>query len=285
MSEAEPAEPTPVPKTCGIVMPISKIDDCGPEHWLEVKEILSEAIEAAGFTPRLVSDAPDSGIIHKRIVENLYRDPMVVVDVSAKNPNVMFELGLRLAFDKPTIIVKDNRTDYSFDTSPIEHVGYPRDLRHKAIITFKTVLTEKIKGTAEQAKDPDYSTFVKHVGPFLSVAKIETKEVGRDELILERLSELTLEVQRMSREVCEEPMAPVFRLYFSGEVAERMTFHDVKDRLRPCGLLHFAKVSDNKLDVAMESINSDITMTGLLKNLGINNVIVKPSPVGQVVIK
>jgi len=34
----------------------------------------------------------------------------------------MFELGLRLAFDKPAIIVKDDNTSYSFDTAPIECV-------------------------------------------------------------------------------------------------------------------------------------------------------------------
>ena len=88
-------------------MPISTIDSCNEEHWRDVKEILSEAIVDAGFSPQLVSEADDVGIIQKRILQNLYANPIVVCDVSAKNPNVMFELGLRLAFDKPTVIVKD----------------------------------------------------------------------------------------------------------------------------------------------------------------------------------
>lgn len=75
-----------------------------------MKRVISEAITDAGLHPSLVSDASDVGIIQKRIIENLYFNPIVVCDVSGKNPNVMFELGLRLAFDKPTIIVKDNRT-------------------------------------------------------------------------------------------------------------------------------------------------------------------------------
>src|SRR5687768_15159461 len=95
------------PIVCGIVMPISAIDGCSAEHWSEVHDILADAIEAAGFSPQLVSDADDIGIIQKRIIQNLYENPVVVCDVSGKNPNVMFELGLRLAFDKPTLIVKD----------------------------------------------------------------------------------------------------------------------------------------------------------------------------------
>lgn len=125
------------PKICGIVMPISSIDGCAETHWSEVLEIINEAIEDAGFDGNLVSNADDVGIIHKRIIQNLYDNPIVVCDVSCKNPNVMFELGLRLAFDKPTIIIKDDKTAYSFDTSAIEHLEYPRDLRFSQIVEFK----------------------------------------------------------------------------------------------------------------------------------------------------
>ncbi|ULO24701.1 hypothetical protein [Methylocystis sp. SB2] len=78
---------------CGIVMPISALDGCSEQHWVEVREILEVAIEQADFEPNLVSDAQDVGIIQKRILQNLYDNPIVVCDVSGKNPNVMFELG------------------------------------------------------------------------------------------------------------------------------------------------------------------------------------------------
>jgi hypothetical protein len=118
-------------------MPIAEIEGLDAEHWTEVKSILQEAITDAEFNGDLVSFSPDVAVIHKNIVRNLYDNPIVVCDVSAKNPNVMFELGMRLAFDKPTIIVKDDLTDYSFDTSPIEHLEYPRDLRFYKIQDFK----------------------------------------------------------------------------------------------------------------------------------------------------
>ena len=124
---------------CGIVMPISAIDGCSEKHWEEVKGILTDAIESAGYEANLVSNADDVGIIQKRIVQNLYDNDIVVCDVSCKNANVMFELGLRLAFDKPTIIVSDTDTNYSFDTSVIEHLMYPRDLNYYKIVDFKSI--------------------------------------------------------------------------------------------------------------------------------------------------
>ncbi len=175
---------------CGLVMPISPIDGCSMQHWEEVKGILTDAVEGAGLQANLVSHADDAGIIQKRIIQNLYENPIVVCDVSCKNPNVMFELGMRLAFDKPTIIIKDDETSYSFDTSPIEHLEYPRDLRFPKIVEFKAALTAKIQATLEKSKnDPNYTTFLKHFGTF-TVATIDTKVLSKEDFIIEELKEL-----------------------------------------------------------------------------------------------
>ncbi|WP_220084135.1 hypothetical protein [Stenotrophomonas maltophilia] len=182
---------------CGIVMPISAIDGCAESHWTDVLDIITEAVEESGFIANLVSNADDVGIIHKRIIQNLYDNPIVVCDVSGKNPNVMFELGMRLAFDKPTIIVKDDKTSYSFDTSAIEHIEYPRDLRFSKIIEFKEKLATKIKATHDRAAtDKNYTTFLKHFGEF-TVAKLQKKEVSGQEYILEELKSLRGAMQRM----------------------------------------------------------------------------------------
>lgn len=185
---------------CGIVMPISEIDGCPAEHWEDVLEILKEVIADAQFEANLVSDSDEIGVIQKRIVQNIYNNPIVVCDVSGKNPNVMFELGLRLAFDKPTIIIKDDKTPFSFDTSIIEHITYPRDLRFNKMVQFKNDLSKKIKATYEKSKsDPNYSTFLKSFGEF-KVAKLHQQEVGTDEFILESITDLKTELRRMRLE-------------------------------------------------------------------------------------
>jgi len=184
---------------CGIIMPISSIDECTSEHWKEVLSIIKESVVAAGFEPNVVSDADDVGIIQRRIIQNVYNNPIVVCDVSGKNPNVMFELGMRLAFDKPTIIIKDDKTSYSFDTSPIEHLEYPRDLRFYKIIDFKETLKDKIKGTYDKSvKDKNYSTFLKHFGEF-KIAQIPEKEVSSENYLLQSIDELRAEMRQFFR--------------------------------------------------------------------------------------
>ena len=174
---------------CGIVMPISAIDGCSESHWSEVKAILEDAVRDAGFEPNLVSDGVDAGVIQKRIVQNLHQNELILCDVSARNPNVMLELGMRLAFDRPVVLVKDDVTPFSFDTHDIEHIQYRRDLRFPAVAAFKDRLRKKLAATAEEVRAGRHTTYLKHFGGF-EIARIESREVPEIALIRSELSEV-----------------------------------------------------------------------------------------------
>lgn len=185
---------------CGIVMPISDMDGYTAQHWADVLDILTEVADAAGFDVDLVSNANDATFIHKTIIQNLDSNEIVICDVSGKNPNVMFELGIRLTFDKPTVIIKDDTTDYSFDTAIIEHVPYPKDLHYQTILIFKEKLKSKIAATLEKfTNDRENASFLRHFGIF-TVTGLETKELSTDKFIVEKLEELTKEVLTLRNE-------------------------------------------------------------------------------------
>lgn len=168
-------------------MPISSIDKCDEAHWGDVKAIIESAVKSVGFHPNLVSNANEVRIIQKNIIENLYKNPIVVCDVSCKNANVMFELGMRLAFNKPTVIIKDECTDFAFDTAPIEHLPYPRDLRYNAMVDFKQLLAIKVKSTYEASQNSDnYTTFLGHFGKF-STVNLDAEEISQANYIIEEL--------------------------------------------------------------------------------------------------
>lgn len=176
--------------TCGIIMPIAGMGPEYPaEHWSDVIKILHAAIERAGFIPRIVSDSEESTVIHGSIINNIYNDAIVVCDVSNKNANVMFELGMRLAFNKPVVIVKDDKTDYSFDTGNIQHEPYRRDLRHSTVEKFINDLAKKIRKTHEASLKSDYQSFLSYFGKF-EVAKIENKSIGESEAIEKLLNKI-----------------------------------------------------------------------------------------------
>lgn len=252
---------------CGIVMPISTCDGCTESHWSDILEILNESIEEAGFESKLVSNADDVGIIHKRIIQNLYDNPIVVCDVSGKNPNVMFELGLRLAFDKPTVIIKDDKTSYSFDTSGIEHLEYPRDLRFATIVEFKAKLCQKIKATHQKSiDDPAYSTFLKNFGEF-TVAKLEKKEVSGQEFILEELKNLRQSIQRME-------VYPAFR---NSDVPSRLRNINKRNEFDVC----LGSWSENRISQTLRDLGNRKDIVGFSiddRKDGHRHLSITPSP-------
>ncbi|MCE5347113.1 MAG: hypothetical protein LLG13_12630 [Bacteroidales bacterium] len=185
-------------KTCGIIMPIAPHPEYPSEHWKDVLDIMNEAIRRTEFEPKLVSDDEAIGLIHDRIVTNVYNNEIVVCDVSSKNPNVMFELGLRLAFDKPIIIIKDERTEYSFDTGGIEHISYPSTLNFPQIVKFQDEVTKKINATYKKSQtESNYSPFLKSFGKTIKPASIKQTEIPEGKYILDQLDALRQEIHIM----------------------------------------------------------------------------------------
>lgn len=193
-------------KHCGIIMPIAPMDGYTADHWAEVKSIITEAtkqVDGITFKTEIVSNSDgEIDIIHKRIIQNLFNADIVICDISGRNPNVMFELGMRLTFDKPTIIIKDDVTDFIFDTGVIEHLIYPKDLRFKKIVDFKSHLASRIQITYEKSQsDPNYSTFLGNFGQFKIPTLNQETVSDVNQLILDEIINLRSEMNYVKREV------------------------------------------------------------------------------------
>lgn len=146
--------------TCGIVMPISDWDSCPRSHWANVLKIVTDALEER-FDVKMVSENDELTILQQNIVSNLYENKIVVCDVSGGNPNVMFELGMRIAFNQPVVIIKDDSPQKSFDIQPLEYIPYVRSLHHPSIEDFKSKLLDRTLSTLEKKEaNPEFSQYL-----------------------------------------------------------------------------------------------------------------------------
>jgi hypothetical protein len=147
---------------CGIIMPIAATEGYQQGHWEDVLTILKDSMSSTNFKPELVSQDQAIGSIHNRILKNIRDDQMVVCDISSLNPNVMIELGLRLASNKPLVITKDEKTVCPFDINGIEYISYPSSLRSAQISKFKEELASRIEATYQKYKtDSNFSSFIR----------------------------------------------------------------------------------------------------------------------------
>ncbi|MEA5427497.1 hypothetical protein [Arcicella lustrica] len=216
-------------KTCGIIMPIADHSDYPMGHWKEVLQIIKDSLSETEFEVKLVSDNIEIGLIHERIVTNIYTNDIVICDVSSKNPNVMFELGMRLAFDKPTIIIKDETTGYSFDTSVIEHLNYQSSLRHYNIESFKVELKKRVIATYKKSIDNnEYSPFLKSFSRTipLTPSKLTSTELPLNEYIINKIDKLSSKVSRIESSILNRTItkASSFDLFSSKSILNREDF-------------------------------------------------------------
>ncbi|KHS43230.1 hypothetical protein NJ75_03859 [Novosphingobium subterraneum] len=170
-------------------MPISAWGVHDAQHWLEVKDIICRSIEGANFTPKPVWQSAETDIIQSRIVKNLYECDMVVCDISALNPNVMFELGMRLTFKKPVVIVADKDTRLPFDTGVIDTLIYPTDLHFSSIERFMHDLTARITDLHSQVKASTFKPYLDTFGAF-TVVDPQSQHVPYEEFVTAQLENI-----------------------------------------------------------------------------------------------
>jgi len=135
-------------KTCFIVMPISDVDGYDAGHFKRVYEhIIKPACEATGLVPIRADDVAATNYIAVDILDKILNSDFVICDLSARNPNVMYELGVRHAFDKPVVLIKDARTSRVFDIQGLRTYDYNESLRVDTVARDVAELTKAVRET------------------------------------------------------------------------------------------------------------------------------------------
>lgn len=101
---------------CFVIMPFVEKDDVhAPGFFNEVlNSLIIPAAKKAGFVVR-TANRHGSDVIQSTIVNELLKADLVVADLTEHNPNVLFELGMRMREDKPVALIKATGTGRIFD--------------------------------------------------------------------------------------------------------------------------------------------------------------------------
>jgi len=102
--------------TAFVIMPFVERD---PKHsagfFAEVlRSVITPAAKASQFTVK-TANRQGSDLIQSTIINDLIDADLVIADLTEHNPNVMFELGMRMAEDKPVVLIKAQGTGPLFD--------------------------------------------------------------------------------------------------------------------------------------------------------------------------
>ena len=81
-------------KRCFVIMPISDVDGYAPGHFDRVfKHIIEPACKHSGYEAIRADVTAKTNVIIVDILRNALNCEMAICDLSARNPNVFYELG------------------------------------------------------------------------------------------------------------------------------------------------------------------------------------------------
>jgi hypothetical protein len=137
---------------CFVVMPISDPEGYDHGHFRRIfEDLLRPACERAGYFAVRADDVYEANLIHLDILRRLLESPMVLCDLSSRNPNVLFELGLRQAFDRPVVLIQELGTAPIFDIALLRVTPYRRARVYDEVLEDQSRIAEAIIATKEAA--------------------------------------------------------------------------------------------------------------------------------------
>lgn len=139
---------------CFLIMPIS--DPVGYEtgHFRRVcEDLFVPACELAGYHSVRADKVREANLIHLDILRRLINSPMAICDLSCRNPNVLFELGIRQAFDKPVVLVQERGTEKIFDINPLRIIEYDNRLRYRDSVESQHQIAQAITATRDASPE------------------------------------------------------------------------------------------------------------------------------------
>lgn len=181
-----------------VISPIGKSDEDGVDFTEIFMEqiVIPAAARAGGFSTPLRADKVNApGSISASIVKDIVRADVCVADLTGRNPNVMYEVAIAHAADKPVILLQQ------------EQGGGPFDFSHERVIRYGLRVDEAnaaMKLLAEHllhANDDQEDNFLKAtMNPVRSIFKqisVEAKADDADKYILRLLEDLAKKVDAL----------------------------------------------------------------------------------------
>jgi hypothetical protein len=219
-------------ETCFVISPF-----CHPFDGY-YKKIYKPAIEKAKLTAIRADEICGTGPIIEDIFTHIDLASVVVCEVTGKNPNVNYELGIAHALEKPAIIITRTMDDVPFD------------YKHLRTIQYDTNLV----GWERKLKEQIYQTI------------LSVREYPQRAIVWQRPTKVEVDEKELSEGVTTVPDSvtklSLKELAALRELAEREAPDELRQREKVCSILI------NNRELPKELINKSLAGSGFFTEYG-----------------
>lgn len=110
-------------KICFVISPIGEDVSLTRKRSDQIfKHVIKPAVETFGYTALRADSISKPGIITTQVIDHLLKSELVIVDLTEKNPNVFYELGIRHSVRKHVIQIADPDEIIPFDIGNVRTI-------------------------------------------------------------------------------------------------------------------------------------------------------------------
>ena len=177
---------------CFVVMPISDAEPYSTGHFRRVYDfIIKPACSLAGFIPVRADDVNQTNHIVLDVLRQLIDADMTLCDLSGRNPNVLYELGIRQAFNRPVCLIKDAATPRIFDIQGLRDIEYDESLRVDMISSTVSQIADSLKKTrAAHGRSEHVNSLVQLLGVSAAPLPQASELSAEGSLVLSALADI-----------------------------------------------------------------------------------------------
>lgn len=238
-------------KTCFVIMPFSE------QRWEVFEYGIAPACKSAGFEAVRVDQLKGPFNINRRIIEHLFTCDVVIAEITDKNPNVFYEMGVAHVLDNKTIMIAQNAQELPFDIRNYRCIIYQQSV--KGLQKLQAEIVESLQRFDEWSRNPsnpvqDFKPFdafitkterdklvqeVRRKDELLAAAvpKTQWEQLrGESQKLQQQLTQKTAEVAKLQQELARLLPAPLPefspKLVLRSQPIDELSGEQVKRMLR-----------------------------------------------------
>ncbi|MBA3019707.1 hypothetical protein [Propionicimonas sp.] len=207
MASSDPKMPGNL-KTVFVISPIGKTDADGNDFAkLCLEQIIKPAAKDCGgyAVPERADEHHKPGSVTAKVVTSILDADVCVADLTERNANVMYEVAIAHAADKPVILLQQEAGGPPFDFADerVIHYGLRVDLANAA----RTELVGHFKAAQDEQEDPRLSATMNPVRVLFGQLKASAVASDPEKAVLAEVQAIRSEVRDLTRLVGRTPRA------------------------------------------------------------------------------
>lgn len=224
------------------------------------KHVIAKATEECGYKAERADHMPDPGMITSQVIQRIVDDPLVIADLTERNPNVFYELAIRHAIRKPLVQIIEKGEAIPFDVagSRTIHIDH-KDL--DSVEDAKAAIVTQIKFLENDPTKMD--TPISMTLDWQAMTQSDDPEHRSIAGIMSELSTIKAAIENLSVRIPPPPDSSLLRA-----VLKQIRSHEDGLEITPRGRFEGTKVELTELEKAFREEQKD--RTDFMREIGLS---------------